>query len=86
MKNLKKDFENTALDAIKLILNEYPQQRFDLLNIEEDFKKNPKKLLRKLKAAFHSDKFEYSEDKQIANEIFIHLNNINDNFYLYNTK
>jgi hypothetical protein len=82
MKNLKKDFENTALDAIKLILKEYPQQKYDLLNIENVFKTNPTKLLRDLKAAFHPDHFKYSEDKQIAKDIFAHLNNINDNFYI----
>ena len=77
MKNLKKDFENTALDAIKLILREYPQQKFDLLNIEKDFKTNRSKLLRDLKAEFHPD--HYFEDKPIAEEIFIHLNHINEN-------
>ena len=79
MKYLKEDFENTAINAIKLILNEYPQQNFNQLNIEKEFKENPSKYLRKLKADFHPDHY---EDKQIPNEIFVHLNNINDNLYI----
>ncbi len=79
MKYLKEDFENTAINAIKLILNEYPQQNFDQLNIEKEFKENPKKLLRKLKAYFHPDHY---KDNQIVGEIFVHLNNINENLYI----
>ena len=90
MQNVLKtnNFNKKCIDFIKLILSKYPpNNRFDKnYNIEQEFEKNPKKVLLKIKTKYNPDNYskESVENKAkylMVQEIASMLNGIYSDLY-----